>query len=145
MQARLIPVSSLSRIINESWVDRSRRPFVTPEGAYVPVCDGYSATHSLPDRHRMGRGYQKMGDVIAFHGKKPLPHEIDDVLIREDPRGIIWIAGHEGIIRTPRISLLYGSAGEVVHRESGIEYRFDVEKVMFSQGNREEKEELPRL
>lgn len=129
----------------ESWVDKTRRPFIAPEGAYVPVCNGYPATHTLPDRQRKGRGYQKMGDVIAFHGKKPLPHEINDVLIREHPRGIIWIEGHDGIIRIPRITLVYGSAGEVVHRESGIEYRFDVEKVMFSQGNREEKRRICSL
>ncbi len=145
MQTRLIPVSSLPRVMDESWVDRTRRPFIAPEGAYVPVCPGYHATHTIPDRQRRGRGYQKMGDVIAFHGNKPLPSEIDDVLVREHPRGIIWIEGHHGSIRIPRITLLYGSAGEVVHRESGIEYRFDVEKVMFSQGNREEKRRVASL
>jgi tRNA wybutosine-synthesizing protein 2 len=145
MQARLIPLSDLPGIASEPWVDQTRKPYVSREGAYVPVRDGHHATHSLPERQRCGRGYQKLGDVIAFHGRRPSHPELDEVQEREHPRGIIWIEGHEGVMRTPKITLLSGSAGEVAFRETGIEYRLDVEKIMFSQGNRGEKVRISRL
>lgn len=139
MRTRLIPISSLPDISGDIWVDQTRKPYISEEGAYVPVRNGHPATHELPERHRVGRGYQKIGDVIAFHGHQPSPTEVNDVVVSEKPRGVVWISGHDGVIRTPRIVLLHGSAGEVTFRESGIQYRLDVEQVMFSQGNREEK------
>lgn len=145
MRARLFPFSDLFHINTETWVDQTRKPFFSPDGVYVPVRDGYPASHILPERHRTGRGYQKLGDVIAFHGECPKPDEYKEVILREHPRGIIHISGHEGVTRKPQISLLWGSAGEVTHRESGIEYRLDVEQVMFSQGNREEKSRIAGL
>ncbi|PKL59970.1 MAG: SAM-dependent methyltransferase [Methanomicrobiales archaeon HGW-Methanomicrobiales-4] len=145
MRTRLCSFSDLFQINMETWVDQTRKPFFSPVGVYVPVRDGYPASHLLPERHRKGRGYQKIGDVIAFHGDCPKPEEYTDVIVREQPRGIIHISGHDGVIRTPKISLLWGSAGEVTHRESGIEYRLNVEHVMFSQGNREEKSRVAAL
>lgn len=139
MRTRLFSVSDLSHVSAEPWVDETRRPFFSQDGVHVPVREGYPASHILPERRRKGRGYQKIGDVIAFHGDCPEPHEFNAVISSEHPRGVIHISGHEGIIRTPKISLLWGSAGEVTHRESGIEYLLNVEEVMFSQGNREEK------
>lgn len=145
MRTRLIPVSSLPDIRGEPWVDQTRKAFICKEGAYVPVRDDHPATHHLAERHRSGRGYQKVGDVVAFHGREPSPTEIDEVMNAEHPRGIVFISGHDGVIRTPRIKLLRGSAGEVIHRESGIMYHLDVEQVMFSQGNREEKTRVSEL
>jgi tRNA wybutosine-synthesizing protein 2 len=131
--------------MQESWADLHKKPFVTDSGAYVPVKAGYPATHILPDRKRSGRGYQKLGDVVIFHGRCPTAGEIEDVTSRERPRGILWIFGHDGELRKPRIVLLYGSAGEVTHRESGIVYQLNVENIMFSQGNREEKRRVQAL
>ena len=145
MRARLVPLSEILVVIREPWVDETRKPFVTGEGAYIPVRDGYPSSHALPSRQRTGRGYQKLGDLILFHGDRPTSEELGEVSEREHPRGILWIAGHEGVIRKPVITLLQGSAGEVTHRESGITYRLDPEKVMFSQGNREEKTRIARL
>lgn len=145
MRARLVPLSGISEIIRESWVDRTRKPFVTESGAYIPVREGYPSSHLLPSRRRTGRGYQKLGDVVIFHGKQPTREEVCEVSDRENPRGILWITGHEGVMREPVITLLHGSGGEVTHRESGIVYCLDVEQVMFSQGNREEKTRIAGL
>ncbi len=145
MRARLMPVSSLSSVMIEPWVDRQRSPYVTDEGAFIPVKEGFPATHTLSNRRRSGRGYQKLGDVIIFHGEKPTSEEMEDVSMREHPRGILWISGHDGVMRKPRITLLTGNAGEVTHKESGIIYHLDVEKIMFSQGNREEKNRISQL
>lgn len=145
MRARLVPVATLAQVRSESWVDQKRKPFVTQEGAYIPVKPGYEATHILQDRKRKGRGYQKLGDVIIFHGARPDQYEIDEVMSLERPRGILWISGHDGIMRKPRIAVIHGEAGEVLHHESGICYHLDVEQIMFSQGNREEKSRIASL
>lgn len=145
MRARLVPVTTLPLISSEPWVDQKRKPFVTREGAYIPVKSGYDATHILQERKRNGRGFQKLGDVIIFHGDRPEQQEIDEVMTLEQPRGILWISGHDGIMRRPRIVVLHGQAGEVLHRESGICYHLDVEQIMFSQGNREEKSRIASL
>ena len=145
MRSRLVPVTEVSRALLESWVDLTRKPFVTSEGAYVPVQDGYPSTHLLPARRRSGRGYQKLGDVVIVHGHLPSQEELQEISRQEHPRGIYWISGHEGVTRHPQVTLLCGSGGEVTHRESGIIYRLNVEQVMFSQGNREEKSRIAGL
>jgi tRNA wybutosine-synthesizing protein 2 len=145
MRARLVPLTEMATCAIEPWVDQTRRPFVTVDGAYIPVRDGYPSTHLLPTRRRSGRGYQKVGDIVIFHGTCPTGQEMDEVRSREDPRTVYWITGHEGAIRQPQIIRLSGTSGLVTHRESGILYRLDVETVMFSQGNREEKSRISGL
>ncbi|HWQ65219.1 MAG TPA: SAM-dependent methyltransferase [Methanospirillum sp.] len=145
MQARLVPLTDMAVLKTEPWVDQTRRPFVTAEGAYIPVREGYPSTHMLPSRRRSGRGYQKLGDVVIFHGSRPSRDEVDDIKALEKPRGIFWISRHEGAFREPKISRIEGSGGEVTHQESGIIYRLDIERVMFSQGNREEKTRISKM
>jgi tRNA wybutosine-synthesizing protein 2 len=48
-------------------------------------------------------------------------------------------------MRIPDGEVLKGSAGETCHREQGISYYLDPLRVMFAQGNREEKVRLQRL
>jgi tRNA wybutosine-synthesizing protein 2 len=48
-------------------------------------------------------------------------------------------------MRIPDGELLIGSAGETCHREQGITYYLDPLRVMFAQGNREEKVRMQRL
>jgi tRNA wybutosine-synthesizing protein 2 len=145
MQTRLVPLTDMSVLMTEPWVDQTRRPFITAEGAYIPVREGFPSTHTLPSLRRSGRGYQKLGDVVIFHGAQPTLNEVDEVRILERPRGIFWLSGHEGVTREPKILRIEGSGGEVTHRESGIIYRLDIEQVMFSQGNREEKTRISKM
>lgn len=145
MQTRLVPLTDMAVLMTEPWVDHSKRPFITPEGAYVPVREGFHSTHILPSRKRSGRGYQKLGDVVIFHGTRPTRDEVNEVKILEKPRGIFWLSGHKGVIRKPEIIRIEGSGGEVTHRESGIIYHLDIEQVMFSQGNREEKVRISKM
>jgi len=145
MRARLVSLTDIPEVIREPWVDQSRRPYVSTDGAYIPVREGYPSTHILPTRRRSGRGYQKLGDSLIFHGERPTSEELDEVRKREEPRTIYWITGHEGMIRKPKIIKLEGPGGVITHRESGIIYRLDVQQVMFSQGNREEKSRISSM
>lgn len=91
------------------------------------------------------RGYQRLGDLVLFHGPRPGDAAVRDAIARCSPRGVLWVRGHAGAERAPAVELLRGVAGEVVCRENGLIYRLDPSKVMFSGGNREEKGRLARM
>lgn len=45
------------------------------------------------------------------------------------------VSGIHGVLRTPKVEVLWGRGMEVVHLEGGVRYMFDVAKIMFSSGN----------
>jgi tRNA wybutosine-synthesizing protein 2 len=145
MNVREIPCREMKKILSDPWVDTSRKPWVSGDIAYVPVQKGYSYTLTLPERRRKGRGYQKIGSIIAFHGEQPGADVIDEVRNLHHPQGIIWYRGHHGEMRIPDIVLLYGEVSDTIHKESGLLYHLNPTKVMFSQGNREEKRRIANL
>ncbi|MCX6651358.1 MAG: class I SAM-dependent methyltransferase family protein [Methanomassiliicoccales archaeon] len=51
----------------------------------------------------------------------------------------------KGVERRPDVELVYGKETETTHLESGILYRLDPSKVMFSSGNFDEKQRMGRL
>jgi len=51
----------------------------------------------------------------------------------------------EGVHRTPKMRVIYGDGTETVHRENRILYKLDVTKVMFSSGNKHEKQRMAGL
>ena len=83
-----------------------------------------------------------IGDIAVIHGREPTDTEIDALADFRNPRGILWIKSLLDVTRTPETSIVWGRGGEVYHRESGITYLLDPEKVMFSMGNRGEKTRL---
>jgi len=146
MKTRRIPVSELLDIEDAEWVDRTRRPFVEGGSAFVPVKEGYRSTETLAGRHPYrGRGYSMLGDVAVFHGRRPGPDEVRTLMEWKKPAGILWVKGSIGATRTPCTEILAGTVGEVRHRECGITYFFDPAAIMFSSGNRTEKERLRAL
>lgn len=111
--------------------------------AWIPVRAGYAWDEDLPERSNpAARGFQRLGDLVLFHGPRPDDAAVRDAVERCSPRGVLWVRGHAGAERAPSVELLRGEAGEVVHRENGLVYRLDPSRVMFSQGNREEKRRL---
>jgi len=145
MRARIISPDGLRSLDHLDWVDRGRRVFREGDRVYVPVKEGYSHDAIIPDRIRKGRGYQRLGDAVIFHGRRPSAEEIEDVACREEPAFILFIPAHTGDLRVPTYEILSGIPREVMHRESGIVYHLDPTKVMFSQGNREEKRRVASL
>ena len=145
MRTRRFPATEIGACAGAAWVDPSRRPFVAGGTAWIPVRDGYEWEVELPERSNPAvRGYQRLGDLVLFHGRRPDDAAVRDAVARCSPRGVLWVRGHTGVERVPEIELLCGTAGETVHRENGLAYRLDPSKVMFSEGNREEKARLAR-
>ncbi len=52
-------------------------------------------------------------------------------------------SGIHGVLRTPEVRVLWGRGMEVVHVEGGVQYAFDVAKIMFSSGNLPERTSIP--
>jgi tRNA wybutosine-synthesizing protein 2 len=92
----------------------------------------------LPDR------WEQFGSVIVLK----LPPELEEheaevgrayasalratAVLRE-------VGGISGGMRTPSIRRLFGSDAVAVHKENGITYKFDAERIMFSSGNIDER------
>jgi len=140
MRARRIAKKDLGEIGSAAWADHSRSPYVEGDTAWVPVQphEPYDAEIRKPPRYT-GRGYYMAGDVAVVHGERPSGAELGEIVRFRHPRGVVWIESVQGVTRTPQTEILWGSAGEVRHKESGYTYLLDPQKVMFSMGNRNEK------
>ncbi|MDD1693910.1 MAG: SAM-dependent methyltransferase [Methanoregula sp.] len=146
MRARKIAKGQLSSVSNENWVDHSRGVFVDGDVAWVPVKSHEPCDAEIPERLPYdGKGYFMVGDVAVIHGDKPSDAALEAIIAFRHPRGIVWIESLQDITRTPRTEILWGTAGEVHHKESGYTYHFDPQKVMFSMGNRNEKMRIANL
>lgn len=146
MRVREIPQNDLRELGDAEWVDRTKRPYVEGTTAYVPVREGYPITATIPPRRNYhGRGYFMLGDVAVFHGERPDDGDIRALIEWKNPAGILWVECCEGVTRTPRTEILAGQAREVRHCESGITYWLDPSRIMFSMGNRAEKERMRSL
>lgn len=140
MRVRAVPREKLHEIRHAGWVDGSRSPFAEGSIVWVPVKPGEPCDRDIPRRVPFkGRGFYMVGDIAVIHGKKPSTAEVEEIAGYRHPRGILWIASLKDVTRTPDTELLWGEAGEVCHRENAYSYIFDPRRVMFSQGNREEK------
>lgn len=146
MNVRRVPLHTLSTISSEPWVDSSRRPYVADKTAYVPVRPGYPHDTVLAERTPyQGRGYQKMGDTVILHGNPPSPDDIAHLARFVHPKCILYSTGQTGDLRIPNIQVIAGTPHDVTFTESGISYTLNPATVMFSQGNREEKQRLRHL
>lgn len=93
----------------------------------------------IPDK------WEKIGDVVTIR----LPSEINryrkqigekyaEVL---DCKTVLQdISGITGIYREPNVEIIYGIENtETVHKENGIRFKLDPQKIMFSSGNMDER------
>ena len=146
MKVRSVPRADLSRVSGEPWVDPAHRPCVIDGTAYVPVKNGFSFDREItaPPRYR-GRGFFMIGDIAIVRGTAPAPDDLKKVVALRKPRGVLLVRAMDDITRVPDCEVLYGTVGEVLHRENGYTYLLDPSKVMFSQGNLPEKRRMASL
>lgn len=86
-----------------------------------------------------------MGDTILIHGAAPTTLELKKIIEFESPSCILHSTGQNGVMRIPNVKTLYGTPHDVTFKESGITYTLNPTRVMFSQGNREEKRRIRSL
>jgi tRNA wybutosine-synthesizing protein 2 len=140
MRVRAVPDDQLRELGKMAWVDRTRRPFRDDGITWVPVRSGEPCDREItsPPLYQ-GRGFYMIGDIAVIHGPRPTAETIDGIIDLRHPRGILWIASINEVMRTPKTEVVWGECGAVSHKENGYTYILDPRKVMFSQGNREEK------
>ncbi len=146
MRVRAVPKEKIRTIQEEDWIDRSRSPYAEGGILWVPVKDGASCDREIPEMCQYrGRGYFMIGEVAVIHGKKPACSEVEEIVRFRHPQGVLWIESLNEVTRTPSTEVLWGDVGEVRHQENGYSYFLDPRRVMFSQGNREEKLRMATL
>lgn len=56
------------------------------------------------------------------------------------------VGGISGTYRKPKVEILYGSKNtETIHKENGIRYKLDLQKIMFSSGNMDERKRMANI
>jgi tRNA wybutosine-synthesizing protein 2 len=146
MRVRAVPKEKLKDVGHEDWIDTRRSPYADGEIAWVPVREHEAFDREIPERRRYrGRGFFMVGEVAVIHGKKPAREQVGEMVSFRHPRGVLWIESLHDVTRTPKTEVLWGNVGEERHRESGYSYILDPGKVMFAQGNRNEKMRIAEL
>jgi tRNA wybutosine-synthesizing protein 2 len=145
MRVRAVPKERLKDIAGEDWIDRTRSFYAEGNIAWVPVREGEPCEREIPRRKLyQGTGFFMLGDIAVIHGKKPAVSDVEELVSFRHPRGVIWIESLRDVTRTPETEILWGSTGDVHHKENGYTYVLDPTKVMFAQGNRNEKMRIAR-
>jgi tRNA wybutosine-synthesizing protein 2 len=93
----------------------------------------------LPDK------WEKIGDVLII--KLPVELKKYQENVAKEYANILRCksvlnntAGIEGIYREPKVEHIYGPKNtETIHKENGIKYKLDPQKIMFSSGNMDER------
>jgi len=146
MRTRTGAKEDLAKVQDEDWVDSHRRPYVKGATAYIPVKEGFPFDYEIIERRQyQGRGFFMLGDVAVLHGRKPSQQDIERMVNVRKPKGILWIRSLHDHTRIPQSEVVYGEVGEVYHLENNFIYIFDPQKVMFAQGNLEEKRRMADL
>lgn len=95
-------------------------------------------------------GWFILGDIIIVKIQPQLERfkqQIGDALLSIYPRcrSVLRDFGIEGPLREPVREIIAGVSSETVHRENGVLFKLDAQKVMFSQGNLRERMRMSLL
>jgi len=102
-------------------------------------------TNYLPEK------WEKIGDIVIIklneklrnHGRE-IGKTYAEILCCKTV--LNDVGGISGIYREPNVEILYGSKDtETVHKENGIKYKLDVQKIMFSSGNMDERLRMTKI
>jgi len=99
----------------------------------------------LPDK------WEKIGDVgvIKLHEEIKEYHKIIGEVYAQvlNRKSMLWDnGGISGEYREPNVKLIYGSDDCVtIHKENGVKYKLDPEKIMFSSGNIDERRRMANI
>lgn len=96
------------------------------------------------------RGWFILGDIIIVKIQPQLDrfrNMIGDALLSIYPRcrSVLRDFGIEGPLREPVREIIAGETSETVHRENGVLFKLDAQRVMFSQGNLRERMRMSLL
>ncbi|MCK5112822.1 MAG: hypothetical protein KAQ84_04705, partial [Thermoplasmatales archaeon] len=99
----------------------------------------------LPDR------WEKIGDVLTIKLNGNLKNYQEKIgkkyaEILHCKTVLNDVGGISGTYREPKVGILYGSKNtETIHKENGIRYKLDLQKIMFSSGNMDERKRMANI
>ncbi len=144
----LLPLNGENPFPNYSEVEAD----LIPQDRHRPPQERVAERLDLPEELKtlLPDKYERLGHVLVLRlpdpllpYRRPVARAYAEVLKARTvllERGII-----RGTERRPDVELLYGTETETTHLESGIRYRLDPTKVMFSSGNFDEKQRMASL
>ncbi len=154
--------TKISNFLREGFIDRSHKIRTDGSKVYLPINDSAPVEGTietqfaprnqqsspldsiLPECSYMGisaeripKKWVRIGNAVILRYDGSHPNLLGEVFARNLHATSVY--RHTGRIsgktRVPSLELIYGPGGSVVHRENGIRFRLDPEKVMFSPGN----------
>lgn len=123
-----------------------------PQDRHRPPQERIAELLDLPDHLKamLPEKYERLGHVLVIRLPSdlvPYKHDIAKAYAKVLKAGAVLL--EKGIIhgteRLPDVELLFGTETETTHLESGIRYRLDPARVMFSSGNFDEKRRMASL
>lgn len=98
----------------------------------------------------MPSGWQVLGDIIIVSLKEGLENrktEIGRALLSIYPRcrTVLLDRGIAGQTRKPEREVILGEITETLHKENGCIFKLDAMRIMYSQGNQNEKRRMSKL
>ena len=132
----IIPVKSTESLVHADTVQadfEERKNQISPRDLISLELEKLHVSTIIPDN------WIRFGDALVI--KESIWENPEEILLETVAKkmGLKTIYLDRGIKnghrRTPSVIRIYGPGGEVTHRENGIIYSFDPEKVMFSPGN----------
>jgi len=95
--------------------------------------------------------WEKIGDVliikipnVLIKFKKEIGKQYATVL--DCKTALNEVSGISGIYRTPNVEVIYGTKNtETIHKENGIRFKLNPQKVMFSSGNMDERIRMAKI
>ncbi|MHC1710159.1 MAG: class I SAM-dependent methyltransferase family protein [Methanomassiliicoccales archaeon] len=125
---------------------------LVPQDRHRPPQERIAERLDIPDDLKMllPDKYERLGHVIVLRLPEPLlpfRHEIAEAYAKVlKARTVLLEKGIiRGVERRPDVEVLFGTETETTHLESGILYRLDPTRVMFSSGNFDEKLRMASL
>jgi len=110
----------------------------------------YCASHGIQQDlvDQIPQNYIRYGSTLIFRLPEALQGDPERRMAEGWARvlrakSILKIGGIiTGTYRRPSMELLYGPGGDVIHREVGVRFSFDPQKIMFSKGNHPERSRI---
>ncbi|AIY89425.1 class I SAM-dependent methyltransferase [Geoglobus acetivorans] len=139
----IIPVTESFDIPGDYEIIQDRNPVFKEKKNFRSVVENVAGYYPKYTDFKI---FGKIGVVKLPEELTQFSRKIADELMRIYRLQAVWLdRGRHGMLRKPEMELLAGQGSETEVKEHGCIFRFDVTKVMFSQGNKYEKMRIAGL
>ncbi|MEA1993399.1 MAG: class I SAM-dependent methyltransferase family protein [Euryarchaeota archaeon] len=120
------------------------------ETIFKRICTDLKSVVGKENLASLPKTYEMIGHILIIYltdELSPWKKEIGKVYLRHYPRAktVLRKGPITGEYRKPKYEHLAGNGTETIHKENKIQFKLDLEKVMFSSGNIEERQRMGRV